>query len=193
MVQTNVSLAKNNRRLNNSTAKQRRRDNNERNPRIDRPRNLMPSVSHYALYSHLTRNERLARFRTLFVTNSSAGKAFSDKCIGNVKTGDLQNWIGDHFLRDICLYVYALYSHVTRNERLARFRILFVTNSSAGKAFSDKGIGNVKTGDLQNWIGDHFLRSKNWEGIKRCMADSTICKFRPRDVDFDAKHLSHVK
>ncbi|KAF2597543.1 hypothetical protein F2Q68_00012422 [Brassica cretica] len=94
---------------------------------------------------------------------------------------------------DICLYGYALYSHVTRNERLARFRILFVTNSSAGKAFSDKGIGNVKTGDLQNWIGDHFLRSKNWEGIKRCMADSTICKFRPRDVDFDAKYLSHVK
>ena len=93
----------------------------------------------------------------------------------------------------IRLYGYALYSYLTRNKRLTRFKTLFVTNSSAGKAFSDKGIGNVKTGDLQNWIGDHFLRSKNWEGIKRCMADSTICKFRPRDVDFDAKHLSHVK
>ncbi|CAA7023483.1 unnamed protein product [Microthlaspi erraticum] len=71
--------------------------------------------------------------------------------------------------------------------------IFLVTNPTAGKAFSDKGIGNVKTGDLQNWIGNHFLQGKNWEGIKRCMSDSTICRFGPRDVDFDAKHLSSVK
>ncbi|XP_013618056.1 PREDICTED: uncharacterized protein LOC106324649 isoform X2 [Brassica oleracea var. oleracea] len=87
---------------------------------------------------------------------------------------------------------------VDRLEALCLIRSTIAVNRSffllpKCSAFSDKGIGNVKTGDLQNWIGDHFLRSKNWEGMKRCMADSTICKFRPRDVDFDAKHLSHVK
>ena len=30
---------------------------------------------------------------------------------------------------------------------------------------------------------------KNWEGIKRRMADFTICKFITREVEFDEKHL----
>ncbi|CDY40809.1 BnaC02g41780D [Brassica napus] len=92
----------------------------------------------------------------------------------------------------ITLYLFFLFLSILLTLIFSIF-IFLVTNSSAGKAFSDKGIGNVKTGDLQNWIGDHFLQGKNWEGIKRCMADSSICRFRPRDVDFDAKHLSHVK
>lgn len=92
----------------------------------------------------------------------------------------------------ITLYLFFLFLSILLTLIFSIF-IFLVTNASAGKAFSDKGIGNVKTGDLQNWIGDHFLQGKNWEGIKRCMADSSVCKFRPRDVDFDAKHLTHVK
>ncbi|CAN8252054.1 unnamed protein product [Cochlearia groenlandica] len=97
---------------------------------------------------------------------------------------------GSHVI--ITLYLLFLFLSILLLLVLSVF-IFLVTNPSAGKAFSGKGIGNVKTGDLHNWIGNHFLQGKNWEGIKRCMADSTICKFSPRNVDFDAKHLTNVK
>ncbi|KAG2242648.1 hypothetical protein Bca52824_095513 [Brassica carinata] len=51
--------------------------------------------------------------------------------------------------------------------------VFLVTNPSAGKAFSGTG--------------------KNWEGIKRCMSDSKICRFGRGEVHLDAKHLSSVK
>ncbi|ESQ31854.1 hypothetical protein EUTSA_v10004782mg [Eutrema salsugineum] len=92
----------------------------------------------------------------------------------------------------ITLYLFFLFLSILVLLVLSIF-IFLVTNPFAGKAFSGKGIGNAKTGDLQNWIGNHFLQGKNWEGIKRCMSDSSICRFGPRDVDFDAKHLSYVK
>ncbi|KFK27628.1 hypothetical protein AALP_AA8G407900 [Arabis alpina] len=97
---------------------------------------------------------------------------------------------GSHVI--ITLYLFFLFLSILLLLVLSMF-IFLVTNPTAGKAFSGKGIGNVKTGNFQNWIGDHFLQGKNWEGIKRCMADSTICKISPRVVDFDAKHLSNVK
>ncbi|KAL0890513.1 hypothetical protein Bca101_014496 [Brassica carinata] len=64
--------------------------------------------------------------------------------------------------------------------------VFLVTNPSAGKAFSG-------TGDLENWIRNHSLQGKNWEGIKRCMSDSKICRFGRGEVHLDAKHLSSVK
>ncbi|KAG7556165.1 Tetraspanin/Peripherin [Arabidopsis suecica] len=98
---------------------------------------------------------------------------------------------GSHII--ITLYLFFLFLSILLLLVLSVF-IFLVTNPTAGKAFSGKGIGNVKTGDLQNWIGNHFLRGKNWEGITKCLSDSRACKrFGPRDVDFDSKHLSNVQ
>ncbi|CAH8355066.1 unnamed protein product [Eruca vesicaria subsp. sativa] len=84
----------------------------------------------------------------------------------------------------ITIYLFLLFLSFILILVLSIF-VFLVTNPSAGKAFSGKG-------DLQNWIRDHFLQGKNWEGII-CMADSKTCRFGPRDVHFDDKHLSSVK
>ncbi|XP_010546233.1 PREDICTED: tetraspanin-12 [Tarenaya hassleriana] len=72
--------------------------------------------------------------------------------------------------------------------------VFLVTNHSAGEAFSGKGVGRVKTANLENWVRDHLLRGKNWDGIRRCLSESRVCKsFGGHRVDFYSNHLSSVQ
>ncbi|KAG2238400.1 hypothetical protein Bca52824_092372 [Brassica carinata] len=148
-------------------AKRRRSNNNERNPRIDRPSHLMllslpllgRPITVPTLHSRPTHRNIESPLLHLFLRTHRRS---------------LRQLHHNHYLALLALHL--LSSH----PRPLHLR--FTCNQSfRWKSLFREGKGN------------HFLQGKNWEGIKRCMADSKTCRFGPRDVDFDAKHLLSVK
>ncbi|KAF8389850.1 hypothetical protein HHK36_024367 [Tetracentron sinense] len=78
------------------------------------------------------------------------------------------------------------------------FVAFVLTNKGAGKAISGKGYKDYRLGDYSNWLQNHVVNGKKWNGFKNCLSDSRVCRNLGRDdhqnaLEFSQRNLSPIQ
>ncbi|XP_010537416.1 PREDICTED: tetraspanin-11 [Tarenaya hassleriana] len=74
----------------------------------------------------------------------------------------------------LVLYLTVLFISIVSLIGFSVFAFL-VTNEGAGHVVSGRGYKEYRTGDFSNWLRNHFVDGKRWDGVRACLVQARVC------------------